>query len=107
MTHQSVVYAVVSTAFTAASIYALPNTPDLRSRNLLSLNATLAPGWQVAGPCMVLNDASNLNGVQWDIPFNTPEACTTYCSTASMDNYTYAAVGGPRGGVLLWVRQRL
>jgi hypothetical protein len=62
-----------------------------------TLNAPLAPGWSVAGPCMILNDASNLNGVRWETVLNTPEHCTAYCNTAPTDDpphYTYAAVGG-------------
>ena len=98
---QSTVYIVVSTALTAVNVYALPNKSELLSRTPPSLNAPLAPGWRVAGPCMVLNDASNLNGVQWDIVYNTPQACTTYCSTAPTDDpphYTYAAIGGANWG---------
>jgi len=101
MKPQSILYTIVSTALTAVSVHAHPNKSDLRSRNLPSLDAPLATGWRVAGPCMVLNDASNLNGVQWSIFHNTPEACTTYCSTAPTDDpphYTYAAVGGQGGG---------
>jgi len=94
---QSIVYTVLSTVLTAANAHALPNKSDLLVRNPPSVWAALAPGWRVAGPCMVLNDESNLNGVQWSILHNTPEACTTYCSTAPTDDpphYTFAAVGG-------------
>ena len=97
MKPQSIVYTVVSTALSAAIVQALPNKSSLLARTPPSLYAPLAPDWHVAGPCMVLNDASNLNGVQWDIVYNTPKACTTYCSTAPTDDpphYTYAAVGG-------------
>lgn len=97
MKHQSIVYTVVSTVLAATSVHALPHTEELVSRNTPSLYAPLAPDWRVAGPCMVLNDASDLNGVQWSILYNTPLACTTYCSTAPTDDpphYTYAAVGG-------------
>ena len=97
MKFQSIAYTAVSTALSAAIVRALPNKSDLLSRTPPSLYAPLAPDWRVAGPCMFLNDYSDLNGVQWDIQYNTPEACTTYCSTAPTDDpphYTYAAVGG-------------
>lgn len=50
---------------------------------------------------MVLNNASDLNGVRWSIGANTPERCTAYCQTAPTDDpphYTYAAVGGDATG---------
>ena len=95
---QPIVYTVVSTALAASSVQALPTESQSPPPVLY---APLASGWHVAGPCMVLNDASNLNGVQWDIVYNTPEACTTYCSTAPTNyppQYTYAAVGGAPWG---------
>lgn len=50
---------------------------------------------------MILNNASDLNGVRWSIGNNTPERCTAYCQTAPTDeppHYTYAAVGGDPTG---------
>jgi len=98
---QSIVYTVLSTALTAVHVHAIPYTSKIHSRTPPSLDAPLPPGWRVAGPCMVLNDASNLRGEQWDIVYNTPEACATYCSTAPTNyppQYTYAAVGGASWG---------
>ena len=98
MKFQPIIYTVVSTALAASTVQALPNESQSPPP---SLYAPLAPGWRVAGPCMVLNDASNLSGVQGDIVYNTPEACTTYCSTAPTNyppQYTYAAVGGAPWG---------
>jgi hypothetical protein len=98
---QAILYIFVSTALTAVNVHALPSKSNLLSRTSPSLNAPLAPDWRVAGPCMILNNASDLNGVRWSIGTNTPERCTAYCNTAPTDNpphYTYAAVGGDPTG---------
>ena len=93
MKPQSIVYTLVSTALTAVNVHAIPSMSGLLPR-APSLNAPLAPGWRVAGPCMVKNNATKLNGIQWFIGYNTPEACTTYCGNPNDDPpHMYAAVG--------------
>jgi len=80
------------------NVHAVPNPPPSPPP---SLYAPLAPGWRVAGPCMVLSDETNLNGMQGQMQYLTPEKCTAYCSTAPTDyppHFTYAAVGGGPNG---------
>ena len=96
MKFQSIVYTVLSTTLTATSVRALPNKADLPARTTPSLDAPLAPSWYVVGKCMILDDATDLNGVQNYVEYNTPEACTKYCESKPdyPPYYTYAAVGG-------------
>ena len=94
MKPQSIVYTLVSIALTAVNVHAIPNKSKLLSRGP-SLDAPLAPGWRVAGPCMIKNNATRLNGIQWSAGLNSPEFCTNYCADPYDDPpYYYAAVGG-------------